>query len=248
MDELKLNFDISIDDFEDIDIDIFKENRYSITRPKRQTTKTVAFKNAKKFGAEILVEKDSRLYALIDGSFIFGDWIEAFLVKNQCKAKITLSTLSLSQENVDSFINLINAGYIEELNIIVSDYFFANEKHNLVPYMYKYLDIDDIFQLAVCRTHTKITLIEFEEFKYVVSGSANLRSSDNMEQISIEENAELYEFNHKIHTDIITEFQTINKSIKSKQLWQVVANSMQASTGAEQVEGKLNPGKENYQQ
>lgn len=222
-----MNFKIELDDFEDIDIDIFNEKRYNITRPKRQTIKTVAYKNAKKFANEILVEKDSRIYALIDGSFIFGDWIEAFLVKNQRKAKITLSTLSLSQENIDSFINLINAGYISELNIIVSDYFFANEKHNLVRYMFEYLDIDDVFQLAVCRTHTKITLIEFDEFKYVVSGSANLRSSDNLEQISIEENADLYDFNINIHKDIIDKFKTINKSIKTRQLWQVVANNTQ---------------------
>lgn len=227
MDELNLNFNIDLGDFEDMDIDVFNETRYNINRPKRQRTKNVAFKNAKKFAKEILIEKDSRIYAMVDGSFIFGDWIEAFLVKNRKCAKITLSTLSLSQENIDSFINLINAGYISELNIIVSDYFFANEKHNLVPYMYKYLDINDIFQLSVCRTHTKITLIEFEDYKYVVSGSANLRSSDNLEQISIEENTDLYDFNLKIHQEIIKEFKTINKSIKSKKLWQVVQKSTQ---------------------
>jgi len=247
MNELDLNFKIEIDDFEDIDIDIFNETRYNITRPKRQRTKNVAFKNAKKFANEILVEKDSRIYALIDGSFIFGDWIEAFLVKNRKCAKITLSTLSLSQENIDSFINLINAGYISELNIIVSDYFFANEKHNLVQYMYKYLDIDDIFQLSVCRTHTKITLIEFEDFRYVVSGSANLRSSDNLEQISIEENAELYDFNLKIHQEIAQEFKTINKSIKTKRLWQVVAKNTQTITEQEQQEVQQNLEGENSQ-
>ena len=247
MNELDLNFKIEIDDFEDIDIDIFNETRYNITRPKRQRMKNVAFKNAKKFANEILVEKDSRIYALIDGSFIFGDWIEAFLVKNRKCAKITLSTLSLSQENIDSFINLINAGYISELNIIVSDYFFANEKHNLVQYMYKYLDIDDIFQLSVCRTHTKITLIEFEDYKYVVSGSANLRSSDNLEQISIEENAELYDFNLKIHQEIAKEFKTINKSIKTKRLWQVVAKNTQTITEQEQQEVQQNLEGENSQ-
>ena len=227
MNELELNFNIDLNDFEDIDVDIFQEKRYNFIRPKRQAIKKVAYKNAKQFANEILVEKDSRFFALIDGSFIFGDWIEAFLVKNQKKCKITLSTLSLSQENIDSFINLINAGYITELNIIVSDYFFAHEKHNLVKYMFNYLDIDNIFQLSVCRTHTKITLLEFENFKYVIFGSANLRSSDNLEQISIEENEELYDFNKEIHDNIIKEFKTINKTIKTKQLWQVVQTNSQ---------------------
>ena len=73
----------------------------------------------------------------------------------------------------------------------------------------------------------RVSLVEFEEFKYVISGSANLRSSDNLEQISIEENEELYNFNIKIHDEIIKEFKTINKSIKTKRLWQVVAKNTQ---------------------
>lgn len=225
MNELDISFDIDLD-FEDIDINIFNENRYNILKPKRNKSKNVRFKYAKDFANEIIIDKDSRYYALIDGSFITGDFIEAFLVKNQKCAKITLSTLSLSLENVDSFANLINAGYISELNIIVSDYFFGHEKHNLVRYMYEVLDVNDVFQLSVCRTHTKITLIEYEDKKIVISGSANLRSSDNLEQLSIEENEELYNFNKEIHDNIITEFKTINKSIKTKRLWQVVQKDL----------------------
>lgn len=221
MNELDISFNLDID-FEDIDFDIFQESRYNILKPKRNKSKNVKFKYAKDFANEIIIDKDSRYYALIDGSFITGDFIEAFLVKNQKRAKITLSTLSLSLENVDSFANLINAGYISELNIIVSDYFFSHEKHNLVRYMYEVLDFDDVFQLSVCRTHTKITLIEYDDKKIVIYGSANLRSSDNLEQLSIEEDEELYNFNKEIHENIIKEYKTINKSIKTKKLWQVV--------------------------
>lgn len=227
MDELNLNFDINFDDFQEIDIQLFDDQRYQIHKLKIPKTKKINYKHAKTFANEIVIEKDTRYYSLIDGSFIFGDFIEAFLVKNNVKAKVTLSTLSLSLENIDSFINLINAGYISELNIIISDYFFSHEKYNLVRYMFEHLDIDDKFQLSVCRTHTKITLIEFDNYKYLIYGSANLRSSDNLEQITIEENEILYNFNKEIHENIIKEFKTINKSIKTKRLWQVVQKHMQ---------------------
>ena len=221
MNELDLNFNLDID-FEDIDFDIFKENRYNILKQKRTKIKNVKYKYAKEFAEEIIIDKNSRYYTFIDGSFITGDFIEAFLVGHQKRAKITLSTLSMSLENVDSFANLINAGYISELNIIVSDYFFSHERNNLIRYMYEVLDINDVFQLSVCRTHTKITLLEYEDKKVVISGSANLRSSDNLEQISIEENEDLYNFNKVVHDNIIKEYKTIDKSIKTKRLWQVV--------------------------
>ena len=226
------NFDLNID--VDIDIDLSTEKRYKIIKPKNTRLKKVNYKNAITFANEIIIEKNSRYFCFIDGSFIMGDFIEAYLTTHKKRAKITLSTLSLSLENVDSFANLIKSEYIAELNIIVSDYFYSHEKNNIIRYMYEVLDIKDNFQLAVCRTHTKITLIEFEDKKVVISGSANLRSSDNLEQISIEENNELFNFNNIVHQDIIKEYKTINKSIKTKKLWQVVAKNMQHTTEQEQ--------------
>lgn len=220
--ELDLNFNFDDNGFEMLNFDLDEETRYEILQVKKRKTKNVEYKYAQDFAKQIKIEKDSRYYAFIDGSFIFGDFIEAYLVGNDIKAKVTLSTLSLSQENVDSFANLLDKGYISELNIIVSDYFFAHERNLLIRYMYEVLDIDNMFQLAVCRTHTKITLIEHEDKKIVISGSANLRTSDNLEQVSIEENEDLYNFNYNVHKNILNEYKTINKSIKSKKLWQVV--------------------------
>lgn len=142
------------------------------------------------------------------------------------KAKeITISTLSMSQENIDSFANLLNNGYIEKLNLIVSDFFYSHERKNLVKYMYDVLDIDNKFQLSVCRTHTKICLIETElngGRKYVFHGSANLRSSDNIEQIMLEENSELYDFNFEFHKKIIDNFATIKKSLRGGKLFNLI--------------------------
>lgn len=216
------DFNVSID-FEEIDFNLFEEKRYNIIKPKTNKIKKVNYKYAKQFAEEIVIEKDCRYYSFIDGSFIFGDFIIALLGEKKIKnAKITLSSLSLSEENIGSFAAMIKMGFISELNIVISDYFYSHERHNLIKLMYKMLDIENKFQLAVCKIHTKITLIEFDNIKLVISGSANLRTSGTLEQISIEENSDLYNFNLEVHNKIINEFKTINKAVSTKQLWNLI--------------------------
>lgn len=228
MDELNLNFDVEIKDFQEIEIDINLEEclnqRYC--KPAMTMAKNVKYKNAAKLSKSIEIKQNERYYCIIDGSFIFGDFIEAFIYDRNMNVKeLTLSTLSMSQENIDSFYNLIKKGYIEKLNIIVSDFFYSHERNNLVKYMYDKLDFEDRFQLSVCRTHTKICMFETEMNggrKYVIHGSANLRSSDNIEQFMIEENSELYDFNYIFHKKIIDKFATVKKSLRGDKLFNLI--------------------------
>lgn len=198
-----------------------------IHKPKHQPemlAHKVKYKNALKMAQDIgsLKNEGDRVFAVVDGSFIFGDFIEAYLVTHNLLAKrLVISTLSLSQENVDSLKNLFIGDYCHKLDLIVSDYFYSHERHNLVNYLYEHLDIDNKFQLAVCRTHTKITLIETECGQWItIHGSANLRSSDNIEMFSIENNKALYDFNLEWHDEIINKYQTINKTVRSLESWQ----------------------------
>lgn len=189
--------------------------------------KRLKYKNAKKLAEDLNFKTLDRAFVIVDGSFIFGDFIEAFIIKHQINVKeITLSTLSLNQDNVDSLHNLITKNYIQKLNLIVSDYFYSHERGKLIPYAYQKLDIDNKFQLAVCRTHCKIYQLKTEGDKHIViHGSVNLRSSDNLEQFVIEDSKELYDFNQKYFETIIQRYSTINKSIKSKELWQLAQNN-----------------------
>lgn len=183
------------------------------------------YQNAEKLANDIEVSKGIRTFAVIDGTFYFGDFIEALIVKNNWLVKkMVISTLSMNQNNVDSLENLIVGNYIESLDLIVSDFFFAHERNSLIPYIYEKLDIDNRFQLAVAGTHCKLCIFETDCGKFVViHGSANLRTSSNIEQIMIEENEALYRFNLDFQTNIINKYSTIKKSIRGKQLWQVVA-------------------------
>ena len=192
----------------------------------------IKYSNAKKLASKIDLDKNDRYNCIVAGNFIFGDFIEAFIVENNIKClNVTISTLSLDQNNVDSLHNLIEGEFIEELNLVVSDYFYSHERGQLIPYIYRELDIDNKFQLAVAGSHTKICLIKSLGGKHIViHGSANLRSSSNIEQFTIEENKELYDFYLEYHEAIIEEYKTINKnkkkhkSLRGKKLWEAVAH------------------------
>jgi len=227
--DFQADFEFDSDAFSDFEIDFETENDFETRyikppRTKEIPEKRLKYQNAEKLAKEIKLTEGSRYFAIVEGSFIFGDFIEAFIVLNNAHVKeMTISTLSMSQNNVDSLAGLLNGGYIERLNLIISDYFFSHERFGLIKYIYDKLDVDNKFQLAVASTHCKTCIFETEGGKKVViHGSANLRSSSNIEQIVIEESKDLYDFNHGYQSKIIDVYKTINKSIRRKKLWNAV--------------------------
>lgn len=224
-------------DLADIDLNINVsgefESRY-ISPPKcfEIPERFLKYRNAEKLAKDISITKNSRHFVFVDGSFHFGDFIEALIVvKNYHVKKLNIQTLSMSQNNVDSLANLLRGGFVDELNLIVSDYFYSHERQLLVNYIYDELDRDNKFQLAVASSHCKIATIETHNGgKILIHGSANLRSSSNIEQIMIEENETLFNFVDEVNISILEKYKTINKSLRRSKLWQVVQESGQQET------------------
>lgn len=186
--------------------------------------KEVTYENAAKMARQITIGPGERVDAIIDGSFVFADFICAYLMQHNLKARrMSISTLGMSDRNVEVLKGLMDRDYIQQLNLIVSIYFYGNEKFALIPYMYKTLDFGDRFQLAVAGVHTKIVTMELDNGQHIVlHGSANLRSSDNVEQFTMEDNREVYDFYDDFHTRIVERFGTIDKSVtknRGPKLW-----------------------------
>jgi hypothetical protein len=214
-----------MEDFDEIDFGFnFDDNNFGFeqdanletkfTKPPKQKNLTfsqIKFSHAQKLVKEIDFQSLDRVYCRVDGKFIFGDFIEAFIVSNNILVEeMTIETLSLSGANIISLETLITKGYLKKLHLIVSDHFFSHERNNLIKFAYDKLDIDDNFQLSVCRTHCKIAQFKTAGGKYIViHGSSNLRSSDNLEQFVIEDNKEIYDFNNEYHKKIEVKFKTI---------------------------------------
>lgn len=217
------------------------ENRYINPKPRRGVPqRLVKFEHALDAASNIDLIEGSRSHMIIGGNFEAGDFIEALLVRKNIRAThMSISTLSMSENNVDSLVNLVEGGYLDRLDLIVSDYFFAHERRGLVPYILEELDKGDRFRFAVAGSHTKITAFEtLGGHKVIIHGSANLRSSGCIEQLTVEENQELYDFYRDYHDRIVEEYGIINTSIRGKQLWQAVQKAGAAVVGPDLAESQ----------
>lgn len=184
----------------------------------------IKYKNALKLANETDLESVNTF--ILPGNFIFGDYIEALISERLKKCQsLHIATLSMSEDNVDSLRNLYEWGSVTDLHLFVSDHFYSHERRNLIPYLYKELvdDIDDkmFVTLSVGRVHMKVCLIEKEDKRYVIHGSANLRSSDNVEQITVEENKELYNFYLDYLTRFEEKYKCKKKSLTTKELKEI---------------------------
>jgi len=115
-----------------------------------------------------------------------------------------------------------------KIGLIVSDFFFSHERKRLVEYIIKTLK-HELFYFAVAGIHTKITLIETEcGQNIVIGGSANLRSSLNIEQITIDNNKLLYDFHKEWMSIILNKYHVNHTMLRREKLWQQVAEKAAA--------------------
>lgn len=213
------------DSFKNLSLSNKFENRY-IKPPKQKDIpyKKLKYKYAEDLVKEIDFKNLDRVFCIVSGNFIFSDFIEAFIVHNNILVKeMIISTLSYSQDSIDSLENLIKGNYLQKLDLIVSDFFFAHERNKLIKSTYEKLDIDNKFQLAVAGTHCKTYQFKTSGGKHIIiHGSVNMRSSSNIEQFVIEDNKELYDFNKEYQNKIIGKYKTINKSIRQNELFNLI--------------------------
>ncbi len=209
------DIDINIDNF-DIDVDSsFKKKRFNKPKIIKSMFKNgVHYKNAVRLADDIDLKVNEQQHIILGGSFIVGDFIEALIKKRKRFVReMTISTLSMSLENIDSLKNLLEAMVIEKLNLIVSDYFYSHERNNLMNAIKERLDIDECLNLAVSRIHTKIYQMKCDDMYITVYGSANMRSSSNIEQITIDTSKECYDFYKDFHDDILSKQNIVNREV-----------------------------------
>lgn len=144
-------------DFDNDDFDFMTEGADDFTqiqaqenvrvmRPRLDVTTmqhTLMFENAEEFAKQIDLTPNSRTFAWLSGSFIFGDIVEALMTaRNVLIKKLYISSLSFSQDSIDSLRNIIDymGDDLELMALIFSGYQYSHEKFNMVPYMYRTLD------------------------------------------------------------------------------------------------------------
>lgn len=239
---IDLDLDFDIDDFDIIDERKprgKKQLEVRILRPrigKRDITQRVSFDNAEAFARQIDLTPGARAFAWVSGNFIFGDIVEALITAKKVGIKrLYMCSLSISRENIDSLKNimLLMGSDLERVVLVFSGYQYSHEKYDLVPYMYRELDdATNRVQIAFGRWHAKlITMETVKGHTITIHGSANLRSSNSIEQIMVEvDDRELHDFNAGLMDAIAERFGTINhsvpwmelKAMPHKEAWEIV--------------------------
>ena len=222
---IDLDFDFDLGDFDLITDGAPVEKRAQrILKPrvdlKLIDTRLVAYDNAKSFAADISLEPNARTYAWVDGSFVFGDIMEALCEIGHPVRRAWLTSLGISEENIDSFYNCFELHGLEKLCLLLSGYFYSHEKWKLIPYMYNTLDIEletepdhwePAFQVGFFNMHAKVMCLElYDGTKLTIHGSSNLRSSNSVEQICAETDPQLFDFNVTIIREFMRRYYTIN--------------------------------------
>ena len=143
--------------------------------------------------AELMpMDADGVLHAIVPGDFIFCD-----LLTSVCRTRkpITLhiATLSMSKPNVDSLAAELRAGNVGSIAILISN-FFQKTNVAIFEHLTKAAADHPALTVAVERTHAKLSLFDFGKNKLTIETSANLRSSQNIEQITAIADPALYDF------------------------------------------------------
>jgi len=163
----------------------------------------VHFKNAAELIKTIkfFPKKNEAFYIWLQGNFIFGDFITQFIVQHQIKLKeLTIITLSITRQNIEALDELIKQDYCDKITLVLSDYYIRTEKikqTKTIELLTKLTTDNKKFKLYSTETHQKIVLLHTSlDTKIVFHGSANMKGSQNFEQLMIEANDELYDFNY----------------------------------------------------
>lgn len=193
------------------------------------STEPAAFENAEQMANSIDYDKD--YFAFVPGNFVFGDFLEALCYKKRLAPnEMYITTLGMSQDNIDSIVNLTDYLGCKKVNLIVSHYFAGVERNKLMPYMRREFAGKPV-DVAVLQSHCKIALIFSEKGNILISGSANLSSSNNVEQFIILHDGKTIEYVRKRLDNIMRRF-TVYVGLESKTLT---------------LEGSANTGRQAYQ-
>lgn len=136
---------------------------------------------------------EDRTHAVLRGDFVLCDLIPAIIRERGRCPRLHIATLGMSGGNAECLASLHQAGLVGEITICCSVYFRQVDRIATWPEVERHLG--GIAKLIVSRNHAKVIVLPTESGDYyVIEGSANLRSSDNLEQIAIFNDPDLVDF------------------------------------------------------
>ncbi len=132
------------------------------------------------------------VHAIMSGLYDFMSVIGLVITSREVPCThLRIATLAFSERNLEEMTGLHDAGAVQRVSVLVSD-FFAKHNGTLFTVARERLE-ERGGRLAAARSHCKIACLEFADgVKLVFEGSANLRSNRNWEQFALINSDELH--------------------------------------------------------
>lgn len=131
-----------------------------------------------------------RTHCALSGNFVLCDIIPAIIEARGRCPDLLIATLGMSVANADTLVSLRARDLVGSITIVCSHYFAQVDKATTFREIQARLR--DIATIVVTRSHAKIICLPVASGDhYVLEGSANLRTSDNTEQLVIFNDSEL---------------------------------------------------------
>lgn len=143
----------------------------------------------------VLPEEGESLHGILLGYFDLCSLLLAMLDKvgSPC-SRLRIATLSFSKRNVAELAVLLDAGTVRRLDLLTSD-FQREHDSEILEFALQELRVKRGQRLAAARSHCKIVSLALDDGRrYVIEGSANLRTSRNAEQFSMSRDDGLHDF------------------------------------------------------
>ena len=145
-----------------------------------------------------LPEDGGTTHCILQGDFVLADLLPHLLEDRYCP-HLRIATLGMSEDNAKLLADLHRKGKVGQVTLVLSHYFEQVNKSTV--YFEVRQILEGIAEFCVMRSHAKIILCPraldaagMVRDWLAIEGSANLRSSDNLEQMTIFNAQEVHDF------------------------------------------------------
>jgi hypothetical protein len=128
--------------------------------------------------------RDERTHCLLRGDFVLCDLIPAIIAARGRCDRLHVATLGLSTANAETLARLRAQNLVGAIHLVCSHYFAQVDK--ATTYLQITTRLQGLATIVTTRCHAKVIVLPTAaDDHFVIEGSANLRSSDNTEQLVI---------------------------------------------------------------
>ncbi len=154
---------------------------------------------------DVLPTEGETLHCLLFGFFDLANVVLALLDKVAVPCQtLRIGTLSLSKRNAVDLAALLDAGAVRSLDVLVSDYQYRHDPEIMAVCLEELRDKRGQ-RVAAGRSHAKlVTLALTDGRRFCLSGSANLRTSRNAEQLDLSCGPQPHEFYDSFLAEMVT--------------------------------------------